>query len=87
MSGEASTLKIPVSLRLPRDVVEAVDAYASAHRLTKTDAYEHFLRLAISSKQQSCDAEISSALSEKLDAVLTILNAWDKTNEHCSATQ
>lgn len=87
MSGEASTLKIPVSLRLPRDVVEAVDSYASAHQLTKTDAYEHFLRLAISSKQQGCDAETSSALSEKLDTVLSILNTWDKANEHCSVAR
>ena len=78
MSGEASTLKIPVSLRLPRDVVEAVDAYAGAHSLTKTDAYEHFLRLAISSKQQPCDAEKTASLSEKLDSVLDILNSWDK---------
>lgn len=75
MSGEASTLKIPVSLRLPRDVVEAVDSYASAHALTKTDAYEHFLRLAISTKDNS-DANASAALSQKLDAVLDALSNW-----------
>lgn len=77
MSAEATTLKIPVSLRLPRDVVEAVDSYALDHSLTKTDAYEHFLRLAISSKQNSADGA-AATLSQKLDEVLFILNAWDE---------
>ncbi len=85
MSGDATTLKIPVSLRLPRDVVEAVDSYAHDHSLTKTDAYEHFLRLAISSKNSSDNSSSAAALSQKLDEVLFILNTWDDADEHRKA--
>lgn len=87
MSGDATTLKIPVSLRLPRDVVEAVDSYARDHSLTKTDAYEHFLRLAISSKSSGDSSSSAAALSQKLDEVLFILNAWDDADERPMVTR
>ena len=41
--------RVPVSLRLPENVVSAISAYAEKHALRKTDAYLHFLELGIAS--------------------------------------
>lgn len=73
MSGQISTLKTPVSLRLPSDITEAVAAYAAAHNLTKTDAYEYFLRSAITSSQTSGTESTISELNSKIDVVLNLL--------------
>lgn len=80
MVTKASTLKTPVSLRLPSDITEAVAAYASKHGLTKTDAYEYFLRLAISNSQSTNNDADFTELARKIDAVFDLL-----TNQSSSA--
>ena len=35
--------RVPLSLRLPVQVVESVDAYACEQRISKTDAFLHFV--------------------------------------------
>lgn len=64
-------LKVPVSLRLPVSLAKQVEQYANENRLTKTDAYEHFLRLGLecSGGEESSTAQLSS-LAEKLDKIL-----------------
>lgn len=73
MATKAPTLKTPVSLRLPSDITEAVAVYASKHGLTKTDAYEYFLRLAISKSQSANNDANFTELARKIDAVFNLL--------------
>lgn len=75
MNAKASTLKTPVSLRLPADITDAIAAYASAHKLTKTDAYEYFLRLAISSSQSTNRDPAISELTNKVDELLGLFRS------------
>ena len=44
--------RVPVSLRLPRELVDAIDSYTVKNDLKKTDAYIHFLQRGISLDQQ-----------------------------------
>ena len=43
-SNSSAPKRVPLSLRLPVQVVESVDRYASENRMSKTDAFLHFLR-------------------------------------------
>lgn len=81
MSDSPQT-RIPLSLRLPAHVVEVVDSYARTNRISKTDAFLHFLQKGMESErgelhlEQFSDikrqlAEIKSLLSAEQDAQLT----------------
>ena len=61
--------KTMVSIRLPRDIVDAVAAFAESRQMTKTQAYEHFLRVALNGG----DALQLKQISSKLDSVLSLL--------------
>lgn len=69
----AAENRMPVAMRLPRSEVEAVAAYARENRITKTDAFLHFLRLGLNSDRETRDdarlAEIERLLEEVLDKV------------------
>lgn len=58
-----------LSLRLPSDVIERVYAYASSQRITKTDAFLHFLRLGMGLDEQthpSADVSVTSRLDDMM---------------------
>ncbi len=67
--------RIPVSIRLPAEVAKAVEAYADEHSLRKTDAYEHFLSLGLESAYKPKETTGLDVISNKLDAVLSLLGA------------
>ena len=80
------TLKVPVSLRLPVSLAKQVEQYANENRLTKTDAYEHFLRLGLecSGSEESSTAQLSS-LAEKLDKILYFVSLdGEELGDECS---
>ena len=68
--GAAVESRVPVAMRLPRRDVEAVDEYARAHGITKTDAFLHFLHCGMEHERRPPYEErfdaIESALSEVL---------------------
>lgn len=79
-------LKVPVSLRLPVSLAKQVEQYANENRLTKTDAYEHFLRLGLecSGSEESSTAQLSS-LAEKLDKILYFVSLdGEELGDECS---
>lgn len=39
--------RVPMTVRLPRETVAVIEDYAHEHRVTKTDALEHFLNIGI----------------------------------------
>ena len=66
--------KVPVSMRLPLPVVEAVADYAEKQAIRKTDAYIYFLERGINAQKQEDEFNGRlSALEEKLDRVLSLL--------------
>ncbi|WP_321971647.1 nucleotidyltransferase domain-containing protein [Paratractidigestivibacter sp.] len=62
--------KARVSLRLPNDLADAIERYASEKHLSKTDAYVRFLRLGINAEAARPDTVALREISVKLDAVL-----------------
>ena len=82
-------LKVPVSLRLPVSLAKQVEQYANENRLTKTDAYEHFLRLGLecSGSEESSTAQLSS-LAEKLDKILYFVSLdGEELGDECSVDE
>lgn len=81
--------KVPVSLRLPVSLAKQVEQYANENRLTKTDAYEHFLRLGLecSGSEESSTAQLSS-LAEKLDKILYFVSLdGEELGDECSVDE
>lgn len=64
-----TALRTQVSLRLPAEMAGTIEAYAKKKSIPKTAAYEHFLRLGLSTSQS--DSEEANA---KLDKILAILS-------------
>ena len=54
--------RVPISLRLPPQIISAVDSFAASNRLTKTDAFMFFV-------QKGMDATASEPHDAKLDAI------------------
>ena len=62
-----------VSLRLPPDITEAVDAYAQGNNMRKTDAYIHFLQLGLNASDDLAEATEMHQIRTQLGEVLAIL--------------
>ena len=78
-NASSTALRTQVSLRLPSEMTDTIEAYAMQKRIPKTAAYEHFLRLGLSANQN--DSEEANA---KLDKILAILSSGsdDKTRSN-----
>ncbi len=65
--------RIPVSLRLPESMVEAVSSYAKKHSLRKTDAYLHFLELGIASSSSESNERTLDQIRSQTAEILALL--------------
>ncbi len=65
--------RVPVSLRLPRELVDAIDSYTVKNDLKKTDAYIHFLQRGISLDQQDAFVKKIDSLHHKIDGMIQAL--------------
>lgn len=65
--------RVPVSLRIPPRIAEAVENYASANGVRKTDAYVHFLQLGLEPTSSFSGDEGIERLRVQLDEVLSLL--------------
>ena len=54
--------RVPISLRLPPQIISAVDTFAADNRMTKTDAFMFFV-------QKGMDASAAEPREQKLDAI------------------
>lgn len=61
-AGGDVALRVPVSFRLPPEIISAVSAYAAEHRLSKTDAFTYFV-------QKGMEAAAAGPQDAKLDAI------------------
>lgn len=71
--------RVPLSLRLPKQVVETVDDYARVNRLSKTDAFLHFLQKGIDVEEGSASSERLSEIERQLEQIKEMLSR-DKTS-------
>ncbi|MEC4272883.1 nucleotidyltransferase domain-containing protein [Adlercreutzia sp. R25] len=75
--SSAADSRVPVAMRLPRREVEIVDEYARAHRITKTEAFLHFLRRGMEGEEDALNGERLSAIERSLEKVLNCLTGGD----------
>ena len=67
--------RVPVSLRIPPKIAEAVEAYASRNGVRKTDTYVHFLQLGLQPANPVSEGEGIEKLQMQMDEVLCLLRA------------
>lgn len=65
--------RVPVSLRIPSVLSDAVEAYAVKNHLRKTDAYVHFLQRGIDSQAEASSSRQLSVIQEQLAEVMNLL--------------
>lgn len=70
--SQSAAPRIPLSLRLPAHVIEAVDGYAHEHGMSKTDAFLHFLRKGIEAEQPA-QAESLDEIKRELAQIKQML--------------
>lgn len=80
---KTAEVRIPVSFRLPISLVRHVEAYAEQNRLSKTTAFEHFLRLGIESElnKEGESEDAFDKLEEKLDRILSLMQPEETREE------
>ncbi len=86
--------RIPLSLRLPPKLIRPIESYAAEHRISKTDAFIHFLELGLERNCKDRDKtldEINNRVGEILDILKTAKSPKDETeqvrNAVCEAAQ
>lgn len=84
-----------VSLRLPPELVSEVEQFASEHRLSKTDAFLHFLNKGIESEKSEQENATLARIEQKVSETLRLIQGRqgiandkrfvaDKIREVCS---
>ena len=84
-----------VSLRLPSELVNAVEQFASEHRLSRTDAFLHFLNRGIESEKRATEDDALARIEQKVSETLRLIQGrqgiandkqlvTDKIREVCS---
>lgn len=84
-----------VSLRLPPELVSTVEQFASEHRLSKTDAFLHFLNKGIESEKSAQENATLARIEQKVSETLRLIQGRqgvandkrfviDKIREVCS---
>lgn len=69
-SSESAAPRVPLSLRVPASVLAAIESYAEARGLSKTDSFLHFLQKGMEAEDLSSQLEgIRSELSALRKAV------------------
>lgn len=65
--------RVSVSMRLPRNIVHAVEDYAHAHAMSRTDAFLHFLKKGINSAKSDDQAELLHRIDLQTAEILRLL--------------
>ena len=72
-SNSSAPKRVPLSLRLPVQVVESVDRYASENRMSKTDAFLHFLRRGMDAERGELRLDQLVEIKEQLSEIKGML--------------
>lgn len=74
MTSRVADARVSLSLRLPRRIVDEVEAYAAKHGVSKTEAFLHYTQLGIEHDKQRASLD---SVSAQLDEVLSLLRGHD----------
>ncbi len=72
MSASVAT-RVPISLRLPAEIMGEIDAYANKSGIRKTDAFLHFLQRGIDSERENSDYNRLAIMESRIDEILAIV--------------
>lgn len=67
--------RVAISLRLPPVLVDTVERYAAEHRLSKTDAFLHFLSKGITAESGGDAATALERIEEKVSETLRLVRS------------
>ena len=71
-----------VSLRLPSELVSTIEQFAFEHRLSKTDAFLHFLNRGIESEKHETEDDTLARIEQKVSETLRLIQGrQDIANE------
>ena len=76
MGTQKTSVRVPrtaVSLRLPPELVSTVEQFASEHRLSKTDAFLHFLNRGIESEKSETEDGALARIEQKVSETLRLI--------------
>lgn len=62
-----------ISLRLPPSLVKTVEQFAAEHRLSKTDAFLHFLTKGIEADREAASSETLARIERKVSETLSLM--------------
>ena len=68
-----------ISLRLPPSLINTVERYAAKHRLSKTDAFLHFLSKGIEAEEGDDAADALARIEQKVSETLRLVRGRAKT--------
>lgn len=76
MSAATPSARAPrtaISLRLPPSLINTVERYAAEHRLSKTDAFLHFLSKGIEAEERDGAADALARIEQKVSETLRLV--------------
>ena len=68
-----------ISLRLPPSLINTVEQYATEHRLSKTDAFLHFLSKGIEAEKSDSAADALARIEQKVSETLRLVRGRTET--------
>ncbi|MDJ1649681.1 MULTISPECIES: nucleotidyltransferase family protein [Gordonibacter] len=73
VSADSALPRVPLSLRLPAHVVETVGEYAHSNRISKTDAFLHFLQKGMEAEESAVRADRLEEIESQLEQIKALL--------------
>lgn len=73
VSVDSALPRVPLSLRLPAHVVETVGEYANTNRISKTDAFLHFLQKGMEAEESAVRADRLEEIESQLEQIKALL--------------
>lgn len=77
--ASAKTPRTAVSLRLPQELVSTVERFAIEHRMSKTDAFLHFLSKGIESENDDRETDTLARIEQKVSEALRLIQGRQQT--------
>lgn len=78
-TASARKPRTAVSLRLPQELVKTVEQFAVEHRMSKTDAFLHFLSKGIESENDDREIDTLARIEQKVSEALRLIQGRQQT--------
>lgn len=72
-SAQSAAPRVPISLRLPPQIISQIDSYADEHRMTKTDAFLYFVQKGMTVSSSEPQVEKLNDIDRRLERIEELL--------------